>query len=484
MPTIRGMNAKKRYLSNGGKPRVIDLFAGCGGFSLGCKLAGMELIGAIEQDSVACKTHARNFFKNACEEDSIHCRAHNIKETDPLAYIESLESKEIPDAGVDVLIGGPPCQAFARIGRAKLREVANCDRAHSNDDRVNLYLDYVRFVEALLPLAVVVENVPDMMNLAGRNVVGEMCKTLENIGYTCRYSLLNAVHFGVPQFRERVFIVAFHRSLGLVPTFPRPSHIMELPSGYMGTRSVAMKPLSENPCASYLDGPLPKENAKKAVSCYEALSDLPSITEHLSEQRSRGIRRFDTIAKYPYRTNVSEYARQMRNWSGYENESGVCDHITRFLPRDFETFRLMKPGNQYPEAHRVAVERFERAILEHNGKAPTPGSDAYELMRKQIIPPYDPSKFPNKWWKLEPGMPSKTLTAHIGKDTYSHIHYDSKQARTISVREAARLQSFPDGFVFEGAMNAAFRQIGNAVPPLLAFAIAKHTKFLLRKILA
>jgi DNA (cytosine-5)-methyltransferase 1 len=78
-------------------------------------------------------------------------------------------------------------------------------------------------------------------------------------------------------------------------------------------------------------------------------------------------------------------------------------------------------------------------------------------------------------------MPSKTLTAHISKDTYSHIHYDSRQARTISVREAARLQSFPDGFVFAGAMNAAFRQIGNAVPPLLAYAIAKQVKRELRK---
>ena len=89
-----------------------------------------------------------------------------------------------------------------------------------------------------------------------------------------------------------------------------------------------------------------------------------------------------------------------------------------------------------------------------------------------MVPPYDPEKFPNKWRKLEPDRPSCTLTAHLGKDAYSHIHYDSDQARTISVREAARLQSFPDGYVFSGAMNSAFRQIGNAVPPLMAQAIA------------
>lgn len=86
--------------------------------------------------------------------------------------------------------------------------------------------------------------------------------------------------------------------------------------------------------------------------------------------------------------------------------------------------------------------------------------------------PYDPDKFPNKWWKLDATRPVRTLMAHLGKDSYSHIHHDSEQARTITVREAARLQSFPDGFVFKGSMNPAFKQIGNAVPPLFAYAIA------------
>jgi DNA (cytosine-5)-methyltransferase 1 len=99
------------------------------------------------------------------------------------------------------------------------------------------------------------------------------------------------------------------------------------------------------------------------------------------------------------------------------------------------------------------------------------------------VPPYDPGKFPNKWWKLDPLKPSRTLTAHMGKDTYSHIHFDNKQSRTISVREAARLQSFPDGFRFAGAMNAAFRQIGNAVPPLLALAVARTLRKQIRQAL-
>jgi len=115
---------------------------------------------------------------------------------------------------------------------------------------------------------------------------------------------------------------------------------------------------------------------------------------------------------------------------------------------------------------------FEKRLEELPNRPPK-GSQAYEKLRKELVPPYDPNKFPNKWWKLDPQMPSRTLTAHMGKDTYSHIHWDSSQKRTVSVREAARLQSFPDSFQFAGAMNAAFRQIGNAVPPLLAEAVAR-----------
>jgi DNA (cytosine-5)-methyltransferase 1 len=134
----------------------------------------------------------------------------------------------------------------------------------------------------------------------------------------------------------------------------------------------------------------------------------------------------------------------------------------------------MAPGDQYPEALQHANDLFAEHLrtLEAVGAAPIAGTEAFLTLRAQFVPPYDPNKFPNKWRKMEADQPARTLMAHLGKDTYSHIHYDSSQARTISVREAARLQSFPDGFVFTGAMNAAFRQIGNAVPPLLAAAVA------------
>jgi DNA (cytosine-5)-methyltransferase 1 len=164
----------------------------------------------------------------------------------------------------------------------------------------------------------------------------------------------------------------------------------------------------------------------------------------------------------------------MRSWPGFEAAEGINDHVIRSLPRDYAIFREMRPGDQYPEALKLAERMLEEQIdqLERAGQKVTDAD--VDALRRQLVPPYDPAKFPNKWRKMEADVPARTIMAHIGKDSYSHIHYDHKQARTISVREAARIQSFPDGFLFQGTMNPAFRQIGNAVPPLMSFAIASH----------
>jgi DNA (cytosine-5)-methyltransferase 1 len=165
----------------------------------------------------------------------------------------------------------------------------------------------------------------------------------------------------------------------------------------------------------------------------------------------------------------------MRTWPGFEAKPSLYDHVIRYLPRDYELFSRLRPGDQYPEAYACAVQMFEERLaqLRKHGVAPDTRSAAWRKLRDSIVPPYDRGKFPNKWRKMEEDKPARTLMAHLGKDSYSHIHYDDDQARTISVREAARLQSFPDGFIFSGTMNPAFRQIGNAVPPLLAQRLAE-----------
>ena len=129
----------------------------------------------------------------------------------------------------------------------------------------------------------------------------------------------------------------------------------------------------------------------------------------------------------------------------------------------------MREGDEYPAARQAAINLFEAEAERRQIKR---NSAEWARLSREMVPPYDPRTFRNRWWKLERDAPSRTLMAHIGKDTYSHIHFDSAQGRVISVREAARLQSFPDGFTFCGTMNSAFRQIGNAVPPIMAKALA------------
>src|SRR5262249_35736882 len=186
----------------------------------------------------------------------------------------------------------------------------------------------------------------------------------------------------------------------------------------------------------------------------------------------RGARRFTELARYREISidKIAPYAKAMRTWPGFEAGEGVFDHVLRYLPRDFAIFTAMRHGDEYPAAHRVAKELFESAARRHRIKR---NSTEWKRLHRAMVPPYDPGKFPNRWWKMYADAPARTLMAHIGKDTYSHIHYDSAQGRVISVREAARLQSFPDGFIFAGTMNPAFRQIGNAVPPVMAREIAK-----------
>jgi DNA (cytosine-5)-methyltransferase 1 len=137
----------------------------------------------------------------------------------------------------------------------------------------------------------------------------------------------------------------------------------------------------------------------------------------------------------------------------------------------------MRPGDSYPRAVELAAMRYNMARARYHN-----GHSLKRPHKKRFIPPYSTDSFDEKWRKLFPAKPSWTVTAHLARDCYSHIHYDSKQQRTITIREAARLQSFPDGFVFEGNMGDCFTQIGNAVPPLLAYGLARHIQSLLWRV--
>jgi len=477
-------------------PVVIDLFSGAGGMSLGFRAAGCRILAGIDEDDVANATFQENFTR--LQED-------NPPFVPPPGEGDLLEFDldGIPGgSGVDILIGGPPCQGFSRIGRAKLdslQEAGYRDEGFEDDLRNELYKVFLAAVRLWKPRAFVMENVPGMRSLRGQNVADEVGADLAESGYRVGYAVLNSVWFGVPQYRERLFFIGVRGDLGVSPVMPPATHrAVAIPPGYSNT----VVPHGRTELVGYLpilmhyELGVSHERAKlPATSVYQALDDLPRLDDHLREGHlPRGD--FRRLLSYG-RPAHSPYSRLMRSWPGLEQPDGVVDHVIRRTRRDYETFGRMQPGDSYPQAIAIATarvhEKFRKLIDEAEsvadfeilhrlssefddvrgrGVAFKEWSPELVAFAKDIFPPYPEDKFMDKWRKLVAEEPSWTVTAHLGRDSYSHIHYDSTQKRAISVRESARLQSFPDAFIFSGNMGDCYRQIGNAVPPLMAWAIA------------
>ena len=225
-----------------------------------------------------------------------------------------------PAETVDVVVGGPPCQAFARIGRAKLRAIAGDPEAFLNDPRAGLHERWVAWVRELEPLAVLVENVPDALNAGGRNIAEEIALDLDELGFSTSYTLLNAVHYGVPQTRERMFLIGLRRELETAPVFPRPTNAHDVPRGYEQIRQATSRALRCDDLfgARYWQQPpaLPR-GLGAAVTVKQAIGDLPPITGLRDGTLPSGPRRFDTACGYR-RGRPSAYARDMRSWPGFE----------------------------------------------------------------------------------------------------------------------------------------------------------------------
>jgi DNA (cytosine-5)-methyltransferase 1 len=491
---IESESIKRKFarLRGGAPPRLMDLFAGCGGITLGFVTAGYELVASVESDAWAAASHGANFADvSRGKNREAQFKARDITSETPASIFRDLGLAGTVEDQVDVLVGGPPCQAFARVGRAKLRHEAHrrdeddADVAFLVDGRVNLWRRYLYYVRKTKPLALLMENVPDILNHGGKNIAETLSEQLRREGYRVRYTLLNASWFGVPQTRERMFLVAVHEALDTEVLFPSPTHHFVLPPGYQGTRATARKLIPVfsghgeeiEPSHCWISDPSPDAGLPPTTTAGQAFSDLPPIYAlDLLErgQLVRGRKDPAEIARYTSPFPNSAWSKLMRKWPAFATSDHTTGHVIRYLPRDYKLFRLMEEGWQYPEVWRFVEAKREQLINKRWESGKHKDCDAAELQQfiKQWTLPYDPDKFPNKWWKLYRDKPVRTLMAHLGKDSYSHIHYDDAQARTISVREAARLQSFPDGFVLRGSMNPAFKQIGNAVPPLVGYAIA------------
>jgi DNA (cytosine-5)-methyltransferase 1 len=359
-PILKRRFANREAHSEKGVPRLIDLFSGVGGFSVGFERAGFKTILGLDIHKAAAETFMRNFPKAGF----ILGDARGV----PIELV--LEAT----AGVrpDVITAGVPCQGFSLNNRKR----------HVNDQRNYLFLEVIRFAEALRPKVLVIENVPGMASArkggADLSFVHEVAFAMEELGYEVNFAKLNAADYGAPQIRERIFFVGVEKGLPF-----------EWPDPLFGPASPEKRPY---------------------VTVWEAIGDLPPLEPGESK---RG---------YTAEAH-SAYARLMR-----AGASRLFNHEAPF--HDERTLR------------RIANTR--------------PGEPLYETFRQRI--------------RLDPNRPSPTVIAGGIRPQFLFAH--PFQNRGLTVREQARLQSFPDTFVFEGGMVQGRALTGNAVPPLLAEALA------------
>ncbi len=433
-------------------PKVIDLFSGCGGLALGFDKAGFDITGGAELMPAAHQTITINLCWRYGKEEETHVCG-DITQMGPEIF-----SRRMGEEGC-IVIGGPPCQAYSLAGRAKLRSLGE-DRKNTNDSRGYLYQDFLRLALGLDAKVVVMENVPESTNYGGKNIPETVSQILADNGYHACWTVLNSADYGVPQVRERVFVLASKEN-----EIELPTPVFRNPEETFTNYERQFERFSE--CSHFRFPNRPGADLPAWATVGDAFSDLPVLftNEH---QKYKLVPLNDAM---PYRTPVqNSFQKIMRTWFGEETSYLTANSFRKTL-RDFPVFSRMKQGDNYVQASRIA-EQILREEADIYGYAE--GTEDYEKLKKRIVPPYSRDKFTEKWKRLCLNRPSHTVVAHLSVDTYSHIH--PTEPRGISVREAARLQSFPDDFYFNCAMGDAYRQIGNAVPPLLSLAIAEQVR--------
>jgi len=432
-------------------PKVIDLFSGCGGLALGFEKAGFNISAGIELMPEAYKTISYNLDYRYGRSETHICG--DITQTDADIFKNRFGKEGC------IVIGGPPCQAYSLAGRAKLRSLGE-NRINVKDSRGYLFQDFLRFVYDLDAKAVVMENVPEATDFGNMNIPEIVSESLEKNGYNVFWTVLNAANYGVPQLRERIFLLGIKKTECKEIQIPIPTHRSAY--NYQTPYQKKIKAFAKYP--HFREPKMADSNSRPWVTVGDAFSDLPVLFS--SSGSKYHFAKLNEELNYKS-TPQNEFQKTMRDWYGDLSVS-ISANAFRNNKRDYAIFEKMKQGDDYIAASRIADTLFEKEAKLFNYE---PGSDQYNALRKKMVPVYDRTKFERKWQRLEESKPSHTIVAHLCKDTYSHIH--PVEPRGISVREAARLQSFPDDFYFDCSMGDAYKQIGNAVPPLLAYAVAK-----------
>ena len=398
------------------KLTFIDLFAGCGGLSEGFYKQGFQGLTHVEYDHYACESLRARMKYYGYPADEISVLEKDITDKDIIEQIET----EVSNKTIDLLIGGPPCQSFSSLGRAK------DGNSMQDDPRNYLFESYEKILNHFKPKIFVFENVTGLLSakLGNEKTVTIILKKLGK-----NYKLikepnkmvLNSCDYGVPQIRKRVILIGVRKDIKIEPAKIYKEIIK---SHY-------------NPDSSGEE----KKNKKKYVTVKDAIYDLPSIKPSEGEQK---------------------IAHRVDKWNNYltkirsKNDTILLDHVSRtHNEKDRKRYYEMSK-NKWTFKELLENKPF----LNHN---------------KQRV-------FGNSYVVQFWDKPARTIIAHLYKDGNQFIHPDHKQERTITAREAARLQSFPDDFVFEGSRGQQYKQIGNAVPPLMAEAIAKSIKKVLSEL--
>jgi len=407
------------------KINYIDLFAGAGGLSEGFIREKFEPVAHVEMSPEAVDTlKTRIAFHYFSQKKNLtmyysylqqEISRNELWNEIPQELLESVINEEITDNSIesifskidlqldskkiDVIIGGPPCQAYSLVGRGR-------DPNRMKGDKRNfLFRYYAQFLIRYKPNFFVFENVLGLLTAGNAKYLNEMLELFSKIGYSADFQVLNAEEYGVLQKRRRVIII-----------------------GRKGKAKFAFPKLKT------------MENSWQTKK--DLFFDLPAL---IPGQEMH-------VAKYTKKIN--EYLQKT------ETRNGI-DYTTQHLTRNHNDRDL--------EIYSLAIDKWmnERKRLKYND------------IPKRLQTHKNTIAFLDRYKVVDPTGHSHTVVAHISKDGHYYIYPDPKQVRSISVREAARIQSFPDDYFFEGGRTAAFKQIGNAVPPLMAEKIATSIKQLL-----
>ncbi len=370
---------------------AVDLFCGAGGASLGLLAAGFDLRLGIDIDPTYGMTHSANLPSRFMAADLRQLDADKIG-----------QAAEVGPGELDLLFAGPPCQGFSMMGARVVW-----------DERNNLFREVLRVASGLRPRAVVVENVPGLLTLAGGAYLRAILQGLGQAGYVASCAELLAAQYGAPQMRWRLVVVAWRDDLGIPPGygFPAPTH---------GDRGIG--DLVSNRTVTTND-------MRGFVTAYEAISDLPAVCAGSMVDRYTG-------------RPVTPYQERMREGLGDE----LWNHYAARLSKaNLARIAALKPGQDWRDLpFELLPPGMQRALRKDHTR-----------------------RYRRMTWD---GTPRAVITRFRDPKTGEYTH--PEQDRTITIREAARLQGFPDRFVFHGDRSSQYEQVGNAVPVQLAGAVA------------